>query len=178
MEFWHKHVKTRHADFRATIESKVQLINSYVLDPSHIAPSRSDANSNGHFPIGNSGMPTGTPRNFSLQSHMSAGFAPGLAASYPALMAAGGWPGAAMANVPGLGPIRTQAGRGLGTSYRSNGPYARPPLPPGRAPSFSGRSALGLPEGGAGPREATQGRTIRTYEDLDAPTTNETELDY
>ena len=63
-EFWRKHVEKRHEDFLARVRSDIELVNTYVLDPSHIAPSRSDANSNGHFPIGSSGQPTGTPRGF------------------------------------------------------------------------------------------------------------------
>src|ERR1700760_2009014 len=44
---------------------QLQLVNRYVLDPAHIAPSRSDANSNGHFPMGNH-IAAGTPRGFNL----------------------------------------------------------------------------------------------------------------
>ena len=44
------------------------LVNTYVLDPSHIAPSRSDASSNGHFPTNNHNVTTGTPRGFNLQN--------------------------------------------------------------------------------------------------------------
>src|SRR3569833_790829 len=39
------------------------------MDPAHIAPSRTDANSNGHFPPPNGQAPTGTPRGFNLQSY-------------------------------------------------------------------------------------------------------------
>lgn len=50
-------------------------MNTYVLDPAHIAPSRSDANSNGHFPMNNNAMAVGTPRGFNLQNMpMMAGF--------------------------------------------------------------------------------------------------------
>jgi hypothetical protein len=51
---------------------QLELVNSYVLDPAHIAPSRSDANSNGHFPMGNHVQATGTPRGFNL-ANMSMG---------------------------------------------------------------------------------------------------------
>lgn len=46
-------------------------MNAYVLDPAHIAPSRSDATSNGHFPSNH--MPAGTPRGFTL-ANMPMGF--------------------------------------------------------------------------------------------------------
>lgn len=176
VDFWRKHVKTRHPEFHDEVRSKIELVNSYVLDPSHIAPSRSDANSNGHFPVGNSGAPTGTPRGFSLQSHMPLSFSPGVGGAYTGMP----WgPPGSITNpithiVPGVGPVRSN-GRGLANSYRAPHPYARPDARNGRMPSFSGRG-----EGAIGPREATQGRTVRSYEDLDAaaPSTMDTELDY
>jgi hypothetical protein len=48
--------------------SQLTLVNTYVLDPAHIAPSRSDANSNGHFPVNNNAAAAGTPRGFNLQN--------------------------------------------------------------------------------------------------------------
>lgn len=177
VDFWKKHVSTRHEEFWARLRSDVQLVNTYVLDPSHIAPSRSDANSNGHFPLGNNGAPTGTPRGFSLQSHMPLSFSPSLGGGYPGMPY--GPPGSVTNPIthvmPGIGPTRTN-GRGFAGSYRTPGPYTRPDARGGRMPSFSGRG-----DGGAiGPKEATQGRTVRSYEDLDAAatTTTETELDY
>lgn len=64
--FWRKHVEKRHEEWFTNIKTDVSvcfqinlvddahcaqltLVNTYVLDPSHIAPSRSDANSNGTF---------------------------------------------------------------------------------------------------------------------------------
>lgn len=179
LEFWRNHVKLRHDDFYDRIRSEVQLVNAYVLDPSHIAPSRSDANSNGHFPIGSGGAPTGTPRGFSLQSHMPFGFSPGMPGGVPGVPF--GPPGSAGNPIthiyPGIGPVRSN-GRSFTSNYRLAGPYARPDVRGARLPSFSGRG-----EGGAsaiGPREATMGRTVRSYEDLDAaaPSTETAELDY
>lgn len=37
------------------------------MDPAHIAPSRSDTNSNGHFPLNSHGQ-SGTPRGFNLSN--------------------------------------------------------------------------------------------------------------
>ena len=52
-------------------------MNTYVLDPAHIALARSDANSNGHFPVNNNAMTAGTPRGFNLQNMpMMANFPP------------------------------------------------------------------------------------------------------
>ena len=45
------------------------------MDPAHIAPSRSDANSNGHFPPANGHMPAGTPRGFNLSNFNMNGMA-------------------------------------------------------------------------------------------------------
>ena len=91
--FWRKHVEKRHAEWLEDLKMNVSdtpyltctltqansaqltLVNNYVLDPAHIAPSRSDANSNGHFPMNNNSMSAGTPRGFNLQNMpMMAGF--------------------------------------------------------------------------------------------------------
>lgn len=82
---------------------------------------------------------------------------------------------------PGTGPLRSQGGR-FANNYRSHGPYSRPDGRNGRQPSFSARNG-GSFEGGVaaiGPPQATQGRMMRSYEDLDAaaPPTKEAELDY
>lgn len=174
-EFWHKHVEKRHDEWLAGIRNDFELVNTYVLDPAHIAPSRSDANSNGHFPIGNGGQPTGTPRGFSLGGHIPfpvtgmpnqvtpTGFAP------PGVFTAGmtGWgpPGSATNPVPGMvggvGPVRSHGGRYQNGGYRAGNPYARPDGR-GRQPSFSA-AARGLDPVGPPP-----GRQIRSYEDLDA----------
>lgn len=101
--FWRKHAEKRHAEWFESIKQDVsvdrscaavpfegrkrlmkhvcgplqlELVNNYVLDPAHIAPSRSDANSNGHFPNSNQ-LPSGTPRGFSLSS-MPMNFSPAL----------------------------------------------------------------------------------------------------
>ena len=63
-----------------TLSVKLDLVNHYVLDPAHIAPSRSDANSNGHFPSSNNNnhqFPAGTPRGFNL-GHIPMPFNPGM----------------------------------------------------------------------------------------------------
>lgn len=158
------------------------------MDPAHIAPSRSDANSNGHFPPANGHLPAGTPRGFSLQSFgMSGmpmqGFPPG---NFPAFFAGHsvqaplGWP-AGQENRGG--PMRNRGGR-----YQNNtrtSPYDRRPRdqrwgadsgrlsPPGGRrggmASGAGRWGDGAAGGAAvGPREAVQGRSLKSYEDLDA----------
>lgn len=194
-------------DFLERVRSDIELVNTYVLDPAHIAPSRSDANSNGHFPLGSNGVPTGTPRGFSLNAHFPMGFpmAAGMSGAggmlpqgfsgAPGLFAPGAMPGAwgppgsvpnsmAGVGISGVGPMRSHGGRGYTNGYRTGGPYARPDARGMRPPSFSGRGGMGAGmEGGAfaiGPREATQGRTVRSYEDLDAagPEGKEAELDY
>lgn len=76
--FWRKHVEKRHSDWYDGIKNDLTLVNTYVLDPSHIAPSRSDANSNGHFPMNNHNITAGTPRGFNLSTSMPLmnGFSP------------------------------------------------------------------------------------------------------
>lgn len=121
-------------------------------------------------------MPAGTPRGFSLQSHLPVGFPQ---AGMPPGVYAPGWSGMP-GSLSSAGPVRTQGGR-YGNNYRNVGPYSRPEGRNGRQPSFSGRN--GPYEGGLGaigPPQATQGRVMRSYEDLDAagPATKEPELDY
>jgi hypothetical protein len=131
-------------------------------------------------------MPAGTPRGFNLQNF-------GLTGNGMAPMQAFGQPGQfapffANAVAPfggdnrGAGPIR----RG-GRQYQNNaraGPYDRRPNqrygengrlspPPGArrggASSGAGRWGDGAAGGAAvGPREAVQGRSLKSYEDLDA----------
>jgi hypothetical protein len=158
------------------------------MDPAHIAPSRSDANSNGHFPPANGHMPAGTPRGFNLQAFGGLGMptVPGFGppGAFPAFFAGHpvqaplGWP-------PGQdnrgGPVRRGA-RQYQTNVRT-GPYDRRPRdqrwgveagrlspPRGRgAMSGGGRWGDGAAGGAAvGPREAVQGRSLKSYEDLDA----------
>lgn len=187
--------------------SQFELINAYVLDPSHIAPSRTDATSNGHFPQGNQ-QPTGTPRGFNLQTYamnsmlnfpnfpmpmfppnmMGAGGANPL--SNPANWHAGGAGGGGHDDRgSGPGPIRrggamSGGGPGGGGSrfqnrsapYDRRGPGGNPRYGGGDAGMGGGRGGRGGPAnrwgdgaGGAavGPREAVQGRTLKSYEDLD-----------
>lgn len=143
-----------------------ELINAYVLDPSHIAPSRTDASSNGHFPQANGQGATGTPRGFNLQNFsMNSMMAPGMAGNGmpPMMNMAGGWGGDDRSG----GPIRRGGMSGRG--YHRNGPYDRRG---GRYDGGRGRtggSRWGDGAGGAatGPREAVQGRSLKSYEDLD-----------
>ena len=181
VDFWRKHVEKRHLEWYERVRSEVELVNRYVLDPAHIAPSRSDANSNGHFPLNNH-APTGTPRGFQLQHAMPMGFNP-MAAGMPSAQAAGmtamfshgqpvGVPGMwANPGMSGVGPMRNNGrGYGMNGGYRMPGPYARNGR--GRMPSMSGgRPGPGTFEGGIatmGPNEAVAGRSLRSYEDLDA----------
>ncbi|KAL1633205.1 hypothetical protein SLS56_003068 [Neofusicoccum ribis] len=193
--FWKKHVEKRHTDFYDKLKSEVEMVNRYVLDPAHIAPSRSDANSNGHFPLHNN-VPTGTPRGFNLAS-MPFGF-PGMGpnpASFSALFAppgiANGFSGFGDDERHQAGPMRRGTG---GSRYgsRAAGPYDRQQKD-ARGMRWSGGSGRLTPprgngrvgagprytDGGAvGPREAVQGRSLKSYEDLDAAGGSVGELNY
>ncbi|KAJ5118027.1 hypothetical protein N7526_011050 [Penicillium atrosanguineum] len=204
--FWRKHIEKRHAEWLASIQRDLELVNTYVLDPARIAPSRSDANSNGHFPIAGGQGQGGTPRGFSL-SNMP---------SYPGAMP--GFPGPGMPGLPGAPGPWGSNGMGDGRlhqpgamrrgGHRHNnrsGPYDRhrfngggrlspvrganmygaggrlpPPgmaIPPGH-PAANMAVPKPFPDamdagGGAQampPREAVQGRSLKSYEDLDAVT--------
>ncbi|EXJ56419.1 hypothetical protein A1O7_06762 [Cladophialophora yegresii CBS 114405] len=197
--FWRKHVEKRHDEWFMALKKDLQLVNTYVLDPSHIAPSRSDANSNGHFPLPqNHHLNNGTPRGFSLQgmgmNTMSFG--------QNAMMNMGTMMSPLVAGVnfnpDGMngngahtgGPIRRGGGRyghrpgpydrnqrGSQRGYNNMGGMIRG-LVPGMTPGFiaqgggGGGGKWGDGAGGGmnamGPREATQGRSIKSYEDLDA----------
>ncbi|KAI1862897.1 hypothetical protein JX265_008943 [Neoarthrinium moseri] len=182
--FWKKHVEKRHTDWLEQLKQEFDLINAYVLDPSHIAPSRTDANSNGHFPPSNGQTQQGTPRGFNLQNFAMnnmmppfPGF-PGMPGMPPLFaggaMQAAGWN--AGGDDRGAGPIR----RGGGNRFNNNrtGPYDRR-QPQGRwgqdgaggdrGRGGAGRWGDGAAAGGAamGPREAVQGRSLKSYEDLD-----------
>ncbi|KAF4631848.1 hypothetical protein G7Y89_g6280 [Cudoniella acicularis] len=188
--FWRKHVEKRHPEWLEGLKKDFDLVNTYVIDPAHIAPSRSDANSNGHFPPANGHMPAGTPRGFNLQNFGMGGLPMqgfGTPGNFPPFLggvqAPLGWP--AGTDPRGAGPIR----RG-GRQYQSNpraGPYDRRPRdqrwgpengrlspPPGsrRGGAMAGgggRWGDGAAGGAAvGPREAVQGRSLKSYEDLDA----------
>ncbi|RAH73874.1 putative arsenite resistance protein Ars2 [Aspergillus aculeatinus CBS 121060] len=220
--FWRKHVEKRHTEWYENIRSDLALVNAYVLDPARIAPSRSDANSNGHFPLGTGQGQAGTPRGFSLASmpaHFagSGGVPPGFqglpGSGLPGFMGVNNssWSGNGI--VPGDGHGLHQPGvvrRGGGRYNNRTGPYDRRGnrhgaqaggigrLSPirgmsniygagGRLPASSG--APYIPAGhpaaaamlgggnfpdasgaqqGMGPREAVQGRSLKSYEDLDA----------
>ncbi|KAK0618213.1 hypothetical protein B0T17DRAFT_618833 [Bombardia bombarda] len=195
--FWKKHVEKRHAEWLDGIKEELGLINAYVLDPAHIAPSRTDANSNGHFPPTNGQQPTGTPRGFNLNNYamnsmlnfpgfpMAAMFPPSMIGPNPVGGAAPGWhpPGG---DERGGGPIRRGGGGPMGGPGRFQnraGPYDRRQNPRWAAETggamngaMGGRGRPGPVNrwgdgaaGGAamGPREAVQGRTIKSYEDLD-----------
>ncbi|KAL8984236.1 MAG: hypothetical protein Q9205_001737 [Flavoplaca limonia] len=205
--FWRKHVEKRHTEWYNSIKKDLDLVNTYVLDPSHIAPSRSDANSNGHFPINNHILTQGTPRGFNLANMpMVNNFSPGMPppsgniqTPFPSfgnytVTASNGWlPGSAMPGMPGedggpmhqTGPMR----RGGGRFNQRQGPYDRrnqnprfgsvsgrltPPrngMPPGRMTMMGGGAGKWGDGAGAqtvGPREAVQGRQLKSYEDLDA----------
>jgi hypothetical protein len=181
-------VEKRHTEWYEKLRAEIELVNTYVIDPAHIAPSRSDANSNGHFPLGNN-APTGTPRGFNLSQHMNPMGFPMAAGMPPNAMpgmfgAPGGMalpPGFNPMAMPGMqggvGPMRSQ-GRNM-MNGRMQGPYARNDGR-GRGGSRGGMPGMmGMPnmagfggvEGGAGamgPSEAVQGRSLRSYEDLDA----------
>ena len=174
---------------------QLALVNAYILDPSHIAPSRSDANSNGHFPTNNHSAATGTPRGFNLANMpMMANFSPGFSNSNPFTpfpnfgnhtVQAPGWSGAMLPDgsdgIHQVGPMRRGGGR---FHNQRSGPYDRRQ----QNPRFGGSGRLtpprnGMPPrmgGGAGkwgdgagaqtvgPREAVQGRSLKSYADLDA----------
>ncbi|KAK4141586.1 uncharacterized protein C8A04DRAFT_38980 [Dichotomopilus funicola] len=210
--FWRKHVEKRHAEWLEKLKEEFELINAYVIDPAHIAPSRTDANSNGHFPQSNGQQPTGTPRGFNLQNYAMnsminfpgfpmAMFPPGMMnngnGGGPNPMAhAAGWHAAAAAAAGderggGAGPVRRGPGMsggpgggggGGGGRYQNrSGPYDRR----GNNPRYGGDGGAGAMGGGrgragpanrwgdgaggaaVGPREAVQGRTLKSYEDLD-----------
>lgn len=173
-DFWRKHVEKRHPEFYTNIVSAVELVNTYVLDPAHIAPSRSDANSNGHFPLNNH-VPTGTPRGFQLNhSAMPMGF-PMAAAGMPGM----GAPGTMFAGVPqmgmqpggfggpvytaGVGPMRNMSrsnnnfagGMNGSGGARMPGPYARNDGRgmrggPGGLPGMPGNGRGGMTMGAGG----------------------------
>ncbi|KAG9668553.1 hypothetical protein KCU95_g17936, partial [Aureobasidium melanogenum] len=178
--FWKKHVEKRHQDWYDKLKEDIELVNRYVLDPARLAQGRNDASSNGHFPVNNN-MPTGTPRNFSLNNMPffnngmpmpgaggPAGFNPFVPGQFPLTMP--GWN--MQGGDRGAGPMRTGGMRT--TNARAPGPYDRGMRVEPRR-SISGR--LTPPrrgmfmEGGehtVGPRQAVEGRTMKSYNDLDA----------
>jgi hypothetical protein len=105
---------------------------------------------------------------------MPGGFPPGLF-NQATMQAAASWGAAGDDRSPA--PIR-RGGMGGGSRYNNrSGPYDRRPGAQGGW-SGGGRGGRGMPAGGrwgdgaggnaaVGPREAIQGRTIKSYEDLD-----------
>ncbi|KAK3300463.1 uncharacterized protein B0H64DRAFT_428529 [Chaetomium fimeti] len=198
--FWRKHVEKRHVDWLDKLKEEFELINAYVIDPAHIAPSRTDANSNGHFPQSNGQQPTGTPRGFNLQNYAvnsmisfpnfpMAMFPPGMISNTSGanpLANPAAWHAGAGGDErgAGAGPIRRGGGApggGGGRFQNRSGPYDRRgnnprygsgdsagPLGGGRGrPGPSNRWGDGAGGAAVGPREAVQGRTLKSYEDLD-----------
>ncbi|KAI1266008.1 hypothetical protein F5Y18DRAFT_416832 [Xylariaceae sp. FL1019] len=184
--FWKKHVEKRHTEWLDGMRQEFDLINSYVLDPSHIAPSKTDANSNGHFPPSNGQPQQGTPRGFNLQNYTMnnimaqfPGFPnmPGMPMFPNNAMQAAGWN--AGGDERGGGPIRRNGPGGMGRFQNRTGPYDRRQQQgrwshdgqggAGRGRGGAGRWGDGVASGGAavGPREAVQGRSLKSYEDLD-----------
>lgn len=169
--FWRKHVEKRHDEWYEKLQNDLQLVNTYVMDPAHIAPSRSDANSNGHFPMGNHVAATGTPRGFNLanmgmpNNGLNMMFNPAMGSN---------WDGNyGHDDRHQAGPMR----RGGPRFNSRSGPYDRQPrdgrnrpvggrlTPPPRG-GRNGGPRFG--EGGPGPVQSVQGRSIKSYEDLDA----------
>jgi len=197
--FWRKHVEKRHVEWLEKFKEEFELINAYVLDPAHIAPSRTDANSNGHFPQSNGQQPTGTPRGFNLQNYAVNNminfpsfpmpmFPPGMmsgAGGANPLASPAAWHAGAGGDERGgpAGPIRRGGalGGGGGRFQNRSGPYDRRggnprygggdsggPLGGGRGrPGPANRWGDGAGGAAVGPREAVQGRTLKSYEDLD-----------
>lgn len=229
--FWRKHVEKRHTEWFDKIQQDVSscltgpvqedqtdhqqlsLVNAYVLDPARIAPSRSDANSNGHFPLTSGHSQSGTPRGFSLANmppYMGNGPLQGGLQGIPPAGMPGAWGGNVLfpGDPPGLhqpGVMRNRGGR----HNNRSGPYDRrgnrhasrsgrlspvrgmpdmfgpggrlppgpgaPYVPPGHpaasmvAPGpFPDAMGSGNPQQDMAPREAVQGRSLKSYEDLDA----------
>lgn len=162
------------------------MINNYVLDPAHVAPSR-DAPTNGQ--PGSNGMQIGTPRGFSLQG-MNFGY-PGMApvpppgvfpafGNYPVTLPAGVMPfnngfggpsaGGPMRRGPGqygnrtAGPYDRQPRDARNMRWGAGGPPARGGVRPGGAARFPDA----IPSQDNVPEAAVHGRTVKSYEDLDA----------
>lgn len=189
VSFWRKHVEKRHADWFETVKQDIELVNRYVLDPARLAQGRNDASSNGHFPINNN-MPSGTPRGFNLNSMSYYGNQqmpmPNPMSFNPMMSQFGvGMPPFGMAGGDrGVGPMRNN----MRMNARATGPYDSRGM--GREPRRSISGRLTPPrgrsifmEGGEhtlGPKQAVEGRTMKSYNDLDAAGGNSaaTELDY
>ncbi|CAK7232449.1 hypothetical protein SBRCBS47491_008274 [Sporothrix bragantina] len=146
LHFWRKHVEKRHAEWYDGLKADFELVNAYAADPSHIAPSRTDASSNGHFAAGAGQTPTGTPRGFNLHNYNITGSSvlpampgfPGAAGAGGhgngsfnmfnpvAMQVPGSWQNPASGSPSGPGPIRRGGG---GQRYNNRpGPYDRRPM--------------------------------------------------
>ncbi|ODA81867.1 hypothetical protein RJ55_00372 [Drechmeria coniospora] len=174
--FWKKHVEKRHGDWLDGLKQEFELINAYVMDPAHIAPSRTDANSNGHFPAPNGQSVSGTPRGFNLQNFPvgnvmgmpSFPMPPGGFQTMFAGMPSAGWN--PMGDERSGGPIRRGGGGGGGRGQFRSGPYDRRGgnrYDGGRNRMGGSRWGDGAGPAAGGPREAVQGRSLKSYEDLD-----------
>ena len=159
-----------------------------MLDPSHIAPSRSDANSNGHFPMNNS-TSAGTPRGFNLNTGMPFGMSAGLSGSMATPAVFQPFFGPQPTNGGWLGHNNDDERHQMGPKRNNNkyphrvfGPYDRSHKE-ARNMRWNTMGRLTPPRGGhrpsvprfadggiaaMGPREAVQGRSLKSYEDLDA----------
>ncbi|KAF4552337.1 Hypothetical protein D9617_10g073180 [Elsinoe fawcettii] len=190
VDFWRKHVEKRHAEWYETMKDDLETINRYVLDPSRLAQGRNDAASNGHFPIQNAQI-MGTPRNFSLNGgpvgngfiNQNPGMFNPMMGQYP-MTVANTW--SMSGGDGGVGPMRSNMrmnARGpapydRGGPRRNNGRLS----PPGRGGMGRGRPSF--TEGGIGTfgsAQAVEGRTMKSYNDLDAANTGQQgggELDY
>ncbi|KAI9719159.1 MAG: hypothetical protein M1828_006341 [Chrysothrix sp. TS-e1954] len=186
--FWRKHAEKRHTEWFESIKS--EAINSYVLDPAHITAFKNDGSNLGHFGA-NPHMQAGTPRGFNLQNMpfnvppMMAGmpnpgaFGTNMGAFPMPMPGAFGSNGMGFGMDGGVGPMR----RGGGRFGPRSGPYDRQNRD-NRGPRFGGHSGrLTPPRGGrvtngpqrfpdavpaVGPKEAVAGRSLKSYEDLDA----------
>lgn len=162
--FWRKHVEKRHPEWFTQMKLDFGLVNSYVLDPAHVSPVRPDAAGphTHHFPH----IVGGSSRTDHYNPHMSH------ANSNAGTNRRGPVGGA------GPGPVRRGGGR-----YVPHNSYYRPydralparPMNGHRLGASSGvndgsahvTDTVGG-DGAVGPPEAVQGRSLRSYEDLDA----------
>lgn len=158
--FWRKHVEKRHPDWLAQLRNDFALVNSYVLDPAHVSPVRPDLAGphTHHFPH----LAGGSSRGGHTDHYNPS------SASSNAGMNKRGLVGG------GSGPVRRGGGRSA-----LHPPYYRPydralparPLNGHRLSGAEGPTNVSDTVNGAGavgPPEAVQGRSLRSYEDLDA----------